>query len=249
MASTMNKDRLKRAFILTGPAYVLCLMVPLAGLWRFIPAPNPQWSSDRIAQNFIDHQVTILAGAFIWSAFAIFMITWGAVLAAQCRDAEKETSVLTLAQVMFAGASYLATQFCGLALALAAYRPDELAPETTRLLHDAFWFFMLYTWPPFAGWMIVIAITVFSDRRRTPIYPRWVGYLNLWCALLMIPGGLMSFFKSGPFAYNGLMAYYVLAAAIIVWMFAMTFVMFQRQKFDESVKGRDLDQVPAVLGS
>ena len=39
--------------------------------------------------------------------------------------------------------------------------------------------------------------------------------------LLSVPSALDSFFKTGPFAWNGLLVFWVPAAAFCVWMAAM----------------------------
>ena len=55
-------------------------------------------------------------------------------------------------------------------------------------------------------WMVIIAIAIFRDANSTPTFPRWVAYYNLYAALGMCPASLMGFFKTGPFAYHGVLA-------------------------------------------
>jgi hypothetical protein len=56
----------------------------------------------------------------------------------------------------------------------------------------------------------------------TPLFARWVGYFNLWVALLITPAMLIPFFKSAPFAYNGFLALYTPFGAFFLWMLVMT---------------------------
>jgi hypothetical protein len=63
------------------------------------------------------------------------------------------------------------------------------------------------------------------DRSTRPLWPRWVGYLNLWIALSGAGGGLAVFFKHGPFAWNGLVGFYIPIAAFTVWIAVMTYYM------------------------
>ena len=42
---------------------------------------------------------------------------------------------------------------------------------------------------PFALWMVVIALAIFKDHNVPTLYPRWVAYLNVWCAILIFPAG------------------------------------------------------------
>lgn len=39
------------------------------------------------------------------------------------------------------------------------------------------------------------------------VFRRWVGYLNIWAALLLAPAVLIYFFKTGPFAWNGILVF------------------------------------------
>jgi hypothetical protein len=66
--------------------------------------------------------------------------------------------------------------------------------------------------------MLASAIPVLADRNPDPIFPRWVGYANIWTAILATPGCLITLFKSGPFAWNGAIAFWVAAIAFGIWM-------------------------------
>jgi len=48
-----------------------------------------------------------------------------------------------------------------------------------------------------------------------------LGYFNIWVALLFAPGGLITFFKTGPFAWSGLLAFYVAGTVFAAWFFVM----------------------------
>jgi hypothetical protein len=45
----------------------------------------------------------------------------------------------------------------------------------------------------------------------------------LWCALLFCPGGTIVFFKSGPMAWNGVIAWWVVIVAFATWMSALVY--------------------------
>jgi hypothetical protein len=38
------------------------------------------------------------------------------------------------------------------------------------------------------------------DRSAQPVWPRWVGYLNLWIGMSAAGGAIAVFFKNGRFA-------------------------------------------------
>ena len=56
---------------------------------------------------------------------------------------------------------------------------------------------------------LIIPIVAFNDRRPEPAFPRWAGYLNLFVFIIVLPGQLMFFFYSGPFAWNGLVGIWI----------------------------------------
>lgn len=59
------------------------------------------------------------------------------------------------------------------------------------------------------------------------MFPRWLGYLNFWCAFLFMPGGLVVFFKDGPFAWNGIIAWWLLLVAFGVWVVSMVVMVLK----------------------
>jgi hypothetical protein len=63
------------------------------------------------------------------------------------------------------------------------------------------------------------AFAILTDTRTTPLFPRWLGYLNIWAAITFTPGVILPFFKSGPFAWNGIFVFWIPAI-----VFAIQFV-------------------------
>ena len=61
-------------------------------------------------------------------------------------------------------------------------------------------------------------IAVLLDRRERPIFPRWLGYYNLWAALMFTPGTFNVFFHDGPLAWNGLLAWYLPLTVFATWL-------------------------------
>jgi hypothetical protein len=57
------------------------------------------------------------------------------------------------------------------------------------------------------------------------VWPRWAGYLNFWVALGGAGGGLAVFFKTGAFAWNGLIGFYIPVTTFILWIITMTVLM------------------------
>jgi hypothetical protein len=80
-------------------------------------------------------------------------------------------------------------------------------------------------WIPFVGLTSTAAvqvacfgIAVLLDKRERPLFPRWLGYYNLWVALMFTPGTFNVFFHNGPLAWNGIIAWYLPLAVFATWM-------------------------------
>jgi hypothetical protein len=119
-----------------------------------------------------------------------------------------------------------------LIMSATAYRPQR-APEVTQAMHDIAWFVLVMDFVPFCVQYIAIAVAVFSDRSRVPVFPRWVAYLNLWVVLLFIPTGVITFFKTGPFTYGGVLGFYIPLAVFAVWLVAMPYAVWRHLQREE----------------
>ena len=75
--------------------------------------------------------------------------------------------------------------------------------------------------------MLIVAIVVLQDSREDPLLPRWSAYLNIWAALGIAPGSLVVFTHTGPVAWNGVIAFWLLCVAFITWMAVMTWLMLR----------------------
>jgi hypothetical protein len=95
------------------------------------------------------------------------------------------------------------------------------------MLNDFGWFAFLFSFPPFTAWCVMIAVAILRDHAPNPLFPRWAGYLSIWAAVMLMPAGLMTFFKTGPMAYDGIIAFWIPTFSFLVWMIAMTVSMLR----------------------
>jgi hypothetical protein len=88
-----------------------------------------------------------------------------------------------------------------------------------------------------------IGIAILRDRRQQPVYPRWVGFVNIWLAVLFCPGNFIYFFRSGPLAWNGLLSWWATVVGFFVWlvvMIVMTFKAIAHQDAEAALPGGDV---------
>jgi hypothetical protein len=224
---------LAKAAVWSGIALIVAMIIAQGLLMHFIPPPSPALSADQLAQKFIERRDEIRLGCLIQCIFWSFWATWGIAITLFIRKMERGYPILTYVSIALVGGGYVFFILIPMTWAVIAFRPETLDPSVIQIMNDWVWFDFLFTWPPFALWMVVIGLAVIKDHNVPTLYPRWVAYLNFWCALLIFPAVLIAFFRTGLFAYDGVGAFWIPFAIFFGWMITMSVVTMQtinRQK-------------------
>ena len=204
---------------------VLMLMFFGAFLYaHFLPPPGPYLTQDEVVAIYQRDANDIRIGFVLMMIGGMFMSPFAGVISFHIRRIDCHVSRLLAYTQLSAGTIGMLTTFIpAVMFMITAYRPER-APELTYLMNDMSWFLTVIIWPPFLMQNVAIAAAVFMDKRLNPIFPRWFGYFQLWVALGYVGATLLPFFKSGPFAWNGLFAFWLPAIVFGPW-FVVTAVM------------------------
>jgi hypothetical protein len=241
--------RVQRICAWCGPLLAVLFFLGFWIIADFIPPPSPNDSAQQVADRFREHANSIRFGLLLTMYAGVLSIPWVAAISLQLKRIEGQFSPLAY------------TQFgLGMALPLefivpiyfwltAAYRSDR-SPETIQTLNDLGWL-------PFTGLVytivlqaLVVGFAVLLDKREKPIFPRWFGYFSLWAALLFCPAGFDVFFKDGPLAWNGLLAWWVLVVSFFVWLVVLSVVLLaaiRNQQLEELETPSDSAPDPATV--
>jgi hypothetical protein len=206
-----------------GPLCALLFALGAVFLGRFIPPlVAPGDSAHEVARKFAEHTDQIRIGALVTIISMSLVGPWGVSIAAQIRRTEGGFPILTYVQIICVAVGTTVVVLMSMFWACAAFRPGVYSDETVMVLNDIAYFLFLFTWAPFSIWALAVALAIFLDPNERPVYPRYVAYTSLWVAVLFVPAGLMAFFKTGPFAWNGLMALYIPVGIFFVWLAVLT---------------------------
>lgn len=187
----------------------------------FIPAPSPTKDAEQIAAIFRGSPNQIRLGLIITCFGACLVVPW-AVAITTCMK-RMEGRYHPLADCNLVLGCLLLIEFCFpiFAWEAATFRPER-SDQMIQMLNDLGWI-------PFMGMVfsvipqaMAIAIVIFKDQREQPIFPRWVAYLNIWFLATMLPGSILSFFHFGPFAWNGVLTFWVAMVGYISWTLVMS---------------------------
>lgn len=216
-----------RAFVWSGIVVVVTLIIAQGYFMGFVPGISPNLSAEETAQIFVERKTDILIGSLIQCIFWSFWTTWAIAITMFIRKMEGSMPVLTFASIAYIGGGYVFFLLIPVTWTAIAFRAETLDPGVIQVMNDWVWFNWLFTWPPFAIWMFIIAAAVLYDRSEPRVFPRWVGYFNIWCGLLIFPAGMIGFFKTGPFAYDGLISFWEAVVVFFGWIMVMSVITFR----------------------
>jgi hypothetical protein len=208
-----TKSRIQMFGAWCGLLYVVFVVVGWVVVAGFFPLHLPGASAAEINAIFLaDHQ-RIRAGMIIVMFAAMIMIPFAALICQFISRIEGGAGVLTYSALLGAAGTMVLTFYPAIWWLVAAFRPDRAA-ELIYLMNDMSWLQFIGGVSMYDAWPIAIAV-----------FPRWVGWYNVWILLMIFPDMLLFFFHEGPFAWNGIFGFWVPLAGFGSWWIVMFFVL------------------------
>jgi hypothetical protein len=213
--------KVQRVLIWSGVGMVVLWLGAFLLIAGFVPPHDPSNTAAQIVSIYAGRTNAIKVGMVISMLGSALLVPFGVAISGQLKRID---GARALADVQMVSCALLSLEFItpiGVWMA-AAFRFDARAADVTQALNDLGWIlFMTVIWSLWVQ-LVAIGIAILLDRRAEPILPRWLGYLNLWAAVLILPAGIVLFFKSGPFAWNGIVGFFVPLTAFCLWIGSTT---------------------------
>ncbi len=219
-------EKTQIACVVCGAAFVGLFTLGWIIVAGLVPAPSPTFDATTIAAFYGANTGAIRFGLLITMISASLTIPWVAVVGIQLRRTERAFPVLTATQLVAGAVTVVFLTVPVMIWTVAAFRPER-APELIQLMSDFGWIMLIMTFPPFFVQLVAIGLAIVSDSHEQRVFDRWIGYFNIWVAILFLPGGLITFFKSGPFAWNGLLAFWLPLTVFFLWYIVMFFALIK----------------------
>lgn len=208
----------------SGPAFAVLFGMAVIFLAGFMPAPAPSLSAEAIAVIFRENTVSIRLGVAVMMVSAAFILPFAGLISERMHHIEGCNRSLIYGQMLCGIMGVAVITIAALCWGWAAFRPER-DPVITQTINDLGWLCLLTTVGGPVLQPAMVGIAILGDRAAQPVFPRWVGFFNLWIALLFVPGVTALFFITGPFAWNGLFPYWIPFAAFGAWFVVMFFVL------------------------
>ncbi|MGA8547729.1 MAG: hypothetical protein WB785_21035 [Mycobacterium sp.] len=201
----------------------LIMMVIYCIVLRFnlhmLPPPSARWPATRIAQFYVEHSTEVKLGAVVSSWVSCFMVPLTIVVAVQMyrHEARKAPvwTILTVVGGLLMNLNFVLPSIC---FGVAAFTPDRAA-DVTAIMHE-FGVISLVTMDQFYIFMWVAVAVICLAPNSVPHSPfaRWFGYYTIWSVLMIEAGALAFLFRTGPFAWNGLLAFWSPVIVFFGWI-------------------------------
>jgi len=224
----------QRFGIWCGPAFVAFLFIGLL-LPGWIPPPSPMQSPAEVAAMYQANPNLIRLGMLLILTGSGFILPFVAAISTQMRRMQGVSRFAVYLQLGAGSAAALVLLLPPIVLATAAFRPDR-DPQVLSALNDLGWLMFITPFPLACAQNVAIAIGTFMDHRPDPVFTRWLAYFNLWVALLFVPGGLAVFFKVGPFAWAGLLSFWVAAGIFGTWFVVMAVMLHKAVRAERGTR-------------
>jgi hypothetical protein len=220
-------ERAQRILLWWGLAFTAIYGVVWWRLFQMMPPPAATWSTQQIADFYVQHSSEIKLGATICGWTSGFMVPLAVVVAIQLSRHEKGKPVWsTLAcagGTLMSVVLVLPPIFWG----VAAYTPTR-APEVTAIMHELALLTLVTTDQYYIFMWVAIAVLCLTPNSvvHSP-FPRWFGYFTAWTALMFEAGAIAFLTRTGPFAWNGLLVFWSPVILFGAWIVVMVVLLFR----------------------
>ena len=214
---------IQKTMAISGAVFVL-LLFPAMIMIGLLPPISPMRDAAEIAQFWSTNTGLKRLGLVVMLAASGLQAPFGALIAVRIRQMEGgRYSALAYAELVGVGLAVMAIIMPVFFFAAASYRPER-DPQITQALNDLGWLPFVMNWPAATIQCLAIGFAIFGAAHE--IWPRWLGYFNLWCGFIFAAGGLVVLFKDGVFAWNGLLAFWLVAVFFGLWFLIMAWQLW-----------------------
>lgn len=200
-----------------GMAFIGIGFFPLA---HFLPPHSPAASAQEIADIYQQNTFGIRLGMIAMQIGSAMIFPLLGVISIQMKRIDGATLVLAYTQMLAGIINFFFFLLPPLIWTVAAFRPER-SPEITQLMNDFAWIAFVMTVAPAAAQNISIGVATLQDSRPASVFPRWLAFFNFLLSILYIADLLVTFFKNGPFAYNGAISFYLPLVCFSSWLIVM----------------------------
>jgi hypothetical protein len=214
----------ERAIFWTLPVIAIIWIAAFFLFPGFLPPMSPTWPAAKVAAFYSQHASRVRWSMILLNWFCVALIPILMLIVERMRGMAHRTPVMRYCVIGVAAAAPIAFLTATVFWLLAAFRPDR-APDLTQLYNDLAWITFTCGVPFLVSLCFFLALAIYFDLQKQPVFASWVGHFNLIIAIALIPAGFAGLNLSGPFAWNGFFGFWLKNIAIALWLIVMAAVL------------------------
>jgi hypothetical protein len=203
---------------------IVCIvgLLGFAVLGGFFPPPGAYLSAEQIGAYFRQNSVDIRIGMVLMFLSMPFYLSWTIGMSKLMQRMQNDSmNVLPQLQAISGAVAMITLLGPAICWMTAAFRPGVRSNENIQLLYDLGWFIFD---PPFMIFAIqwgAIGFAMLTDKREKPLFPSWIAWVGFFTCATFISTTMISFMTHGPFAWQGLITFWVVFVMFFVYLFAI----------------------------
>ena len=204
------------------------------GFWHPM---SPTMSAEEVAGFYRDEAARIRYSMILFNWFGVGLIPTVILLAMQVRRMAHRTPILFYCLIGCAGGPPTLFLIANIFWLLGSFRPER-SPALTQLLNDLAWVTFTVLVPYLIAQCLVLALAIYWDRQEKVVFRPWVAHFNVVVAVALMPAAFGAVTFEGPFAWDGVLSFWVKNVAIAVWIAVMGVALTQnirRQRAEVAV--------------
>ena len=226
----------QRAMAWCGLAVIVLTFAGFTLARLFPVPPGANLSTKQIAEFYSAHPTTTRLGLLLAAIGLGFSGPIVALITTQMLRIKSAPPALANLQQIGGICVVIVTVLPLIVMNVAAFRPDR-DPAVLQAINDLAWLLLVTPIGLFFLQEIPIAVAILMDRTAHPVFPRWVGYANIWIPLTFLPAFFPYFAKTGPVAWQGLLVFYLGLATFGIWVIIMMWSLLRALRQQEKEAG------------
>lgn len=207
-----------------GPFFLFAFLICWGKLGYNIPPIPADQTAEHLAEHFRTNYNEVRAGMAGAMLFGVLYLLWTLSITKVMEWMNPNTNdMLSTLQMWGGGITVVPLVTSSVFWLTGAYRPDVLDPVILQMLYDQGWllidmFYAITTIP-----MVAVGMAGLKDFRSKPLIPAWACWFSIWAGISFLFELLMPFFKTGLFARQGWLNFWV---EFLVWFLYILIISF-----------------------
>ncbi len=208
-------------------AVLMGIALLLAG---WVPPPPPSQTALETAQMYSAGGNKIRFAALLMMLGATMFWPFALAISTQMKRIEGPVAQpLAGVQMACATGTVMAIIIPSALWLVCSFRPER-SPEVIQALNDLSWMFFIGAVPPALIQVLAVGLCALYRPEAAKVFPRWYGFFCLWTATGFVGGETVGFFHTGPFAWNGIFAFWMAAVFFFGWILLTWWVVLRAIK-------------------